>query len=198
MKNITNQNMIEIYNREKLLLENAIKNGNNPYHIFALSTNNINIPESRMVVLRNIQFSPFKIYFNIDIRSPKAYQLKHSDYCTALFYNQERRVQMRFLCKPIIHNQNKVTKKVWSTTPLQSRKCYMGPYTPSKKINEWHPNVPIEYIDRDPELNDSNQGYKHFSHIELIVEKIDVLELHHDGHIRFCIDKKQNMYFVSP
>ena len=33
---------------------------------------------------------------------------------------------------------------------------------------------------------------------ETLMQKIDVLELHHDGHIRFCIDKKQNMYFVSP
>ena len=198
MKNITKQDIIEIYNREKLLLKNAIKNGNDPYHIFSLSTNNENIPESRMIVLRNIQFSPFKIYFNIDIRSPKADQLKHSDYCTALFYNQKRRVQIRFLCKAIIHNQNKVSKKVWNVTPLQSRKCYMGPYHPSIKINEWHPNVPVEYINKDPELDDSNQGYRYFSHVELTVEKIDILELHHDGHIRFYIDKNQNMNFLSP
>jgi len=198
MKSITKKNLVEIYNREKLFLNNAIKNGNDPYHIFSLSTINKNFSDSRMVVLRNIDMSPLKIYFNIDKRSPKAKQLSDSKYCTALFYNQQRRVQLRLKCSIVIHNNNLISKKIWSKTPLQSKKCYMGPYKPSQELQKWHPNVPIKYIDKDPKLSDSIKGYKNFLHIELVVNKIDILELHYDGHIRFQVDENEKMFFISP
>ena len=74
----------------------------------------------------------------------------------------------------------------------------MGPYKPSQELQKWHPNVPIKYIDKDPELSDSIKGYKNFLHIELVVNKIDILELHYDGHIRFQVDENEKMFFISP
>jgi len=74
----------------------------------------------------------------------------------------------------------------------------MGPYNPSEKIDAWHPNIPLEYLEKDPDIKDSSNGYKNFSHIELAVQTIDILELHYDGHIRFTVDKNDKMNFLSP
>ena len=106
MKLINKKKAFSIYNREKHLLKDAINNGDESYHILSISTINNDFSDSRMVVLRNIKIIPFKIFFNIDIRSPKAQQLANSKYCTALFYNQKRRIQIRLKSSIIIHNNN--------------------------------------------------------------------------------------------
>ena len=72
--------------------------------------------------------------------------------------------------------QNNISAKVWSNTALQSRKCYMGPYNPSEALDEWHPNIPLEYLKTDPEREHSEQGYANFVHIELKIVELDVLE----------------------
>ena len=198
MKQIKKEDIIKIYEQEKSFLKDGIKNGKNPYHIFTLSTINNDFADSRMVVLRNIKLLPLKIYFNIDSRSPKAKQLAMKNDCTALFYDSKRRVQIRCKCTADIHNNNSISKDIWDKTAQQSRKCYMGPYEPSIKLDSWHPNIPEKYLDKDPEVQDSEQGYKNFSHIELTIIELDILQLHYSGHIRFKVNNQDQINFISP
>ena len=188
----------KLYKAELKYLKDAVKDGKSLYHTFALSSLSNNFPESRTVVLRSIATDPLKIYFNADYRSPKVQQLVKSHNCTALFYDVHRRVQIRFKCQAIIHYQNEKSQKIWDTTALQSRKCYMGPFSPSQKLDEWHPNIPKEYLKTDPEKKHSEDGYINFCHIELEVLESDILYLYHDGHIRFKYDNQNNAYYVSP
>ena len=44
----------------------------------------------------------------------------------------------------------------------------------------------------------SAKGYKNFSHVELKVVETDILELHHDGHIRFKVNDDEKIFFLSP
>jgi pyridoxamine 5'-phosphate oxidase len=190
--------IIEIYNNELDKLKNAIKDGKSLYHTFTLSSINNNFPESRTIVLRNVSINPFKIYFNTDYRSPKIQQLINQSDCSALFYDIKSRIQIRLKCKAYIHYQNSLSNQIWKKTQLQSRKCYMGPYAPSKPLDDWHPNIPLEYSKKDPDKNKSEEGYINFAHIELVVIETDVLKLHHDGHMRFKYDNKNNAYYISP
>ena len=105
---------------------------------------------------------------------------------------------MRFKCEAFLHYQNDMSAKIWDNTALQSRKCYMGPYSPSKPLDEWHPNIPLEYLKKDPSEEHSKDGYINFIHIELKVSEIDVLELHHDGHIRFTTKNGKDLYYIAP
>ena len=188
----------KIYHNELNNLKKAVKDGKSMYHTFTLCSMNNNFPESRTVVLRNINIDPFKIYFNADYRSPKVKQLLSNNLCSALFYNIQLRTQIRLICNPIIHYNNNLAKKVWDKTVLQSRKCYMGPYAPSKRLKKWHPNIPLEYLKTDPDKTHSEHGYINFTHIELEIIQTDILQLHHDGHIRFQYDNKDKTYYVSP
>ena len=92
---------------------------------------------------------------------------------------------------------NDISKIAWDKTALQSRKCYMAPFDPSSRIESWHPNIPIDCIDRDPTKDESNLGYNNFMHIELNIIKADILELHYDGHIRFEVLKNNEINFLS-
>ena len=180
------------FNEELKYLKEAVKNSKNPFHFFTLSTINKTFPESRTIVLRNIVKSPFKLFFNADIRSNKISQLKINPTASILFYDNKRKIQLRLMVAAVLHADNKLSKSIWNKTPLQSRKCYMAPYIPSTKLDNWHPNIPIEYLKKDPEKNDSESGYANFCAVELIVEAVDIIELHHNGHIRFKIDLIKN------
>ena len=199
LKKINMKDLLEIELREFKYLIEGINNSKNPYHFFYLSTSNNNKPQNRTIVLRNVDVDKSSIYFNADYRSPKTKQLIKNTNCSALFYDNKRKVQLRFNCESKIHYDNNISKSVWENTPLQSRKCYMGPYEPSMLIDEYHPNIPLEYLKKDPDEKDSNKGYKNFCHFELNIKNIDFLELHHDGHIRFSRNiEKNQMNYVSP
>ena len=187
-----------IINEEINCLTKAIKDGKNPYHMFSLATINNNKAEVRTVVLREVDTTPLKIYFNADYRSPKVAQLNDSPLCSALFYDIERRIQLRLSCLAIIHYNSKISKKIWDKTALQSKKCYMGSYAPSTRLEDWDPNIPLKYLKKDPELEDSKKGYKNFAHIELEIIDLEVLQLRHDGHIRCGFNNKKEYFFISP
>ena len=73
----------------------------------------------------------------------------------------------------------------------------MGPYSPSKPLDKWHPNIPLEYLKTDPDKEHSQYGYVNFVHIELKVFELDILELHHDGHIRFKGTNIDDLQYTS-
>ena len=56
----------------------------------------------------------------------------------------------------------------------------------------------IEYLKKDPQKKDSESGYDNFTVVKIIINNLDILELHHDGHIRFNVDSDKNFTFVAP
>ena len=198
MKKITESRIRSIYDREINFLKDGILNISNPYHFFCLSTVKGTAVSSRTVVLRNIEANDLSIYFNADYRSPKVKHLLSNSDCSALFYDNKRKMQLRASCQSIINYKNNLSKQVWESTPLQSRKCYMGRYSPSQDLKEWQPNIPIKYLKKDPDKQDSDSGYANFTVVKLEVSSLDILELHHDGHIRYKVDSNGNYTFVAP
>ena len=198
MKKISKIHLKKIFKREIKFLINGITDISNPYHFFYLSTKTKKNIVSRTIVLRNLDENPLAIYFNVDYRSPKVKQLISNNLCSVLFYDNKRKIQLRANCEAFINYNNNISKKIWIKTPLQSRKCYMGKYAPSINLKEWHPNIPIEYLKKDPQKKDSESGYDNFTVVKIIINNLDILELHHDGHIRFNVDSDKNFTFVAP
>ena len=194
---LDNSDIKNIFKSEIDFLKDGIKNSKNPYHTFTLSTLDKESPQSRTVVLRNLETDPLKIFFNADYRSPKIKQLINNPLCSALFYDINRRVQIRMNCSSTINYKNNISAKIWDKTALQSRKCYMGPHTPSTTLDTYHPNIPLEYAKKDPDKANSEEGYEHFVHVELSIIDLDILQLHHDGHIRFKVAGK-DLSYVAP
>tara|TARA_Y100000590_G_C15555552_1_gene952663 strand:+ start:567 stop:1163 length:597 start_codon:yes stop_codon:yes gene_type:complete len=198
MKKISKSDLNRIFKRELKFLSDGILNISNPYHFFYLSTLKNENATSRTIVLRDVKQNPLSIYFNADYRSPKIKQLESNSKCSALFYDNKRKIQIRSDCEAIINHKNNISKKIWKATPLQSRKCYMGEYAPSQNLKEWHPNIPLEYLKKDPEKSDSESGYDNFTVVKLNINHLDILELHHDGHIRFSVDSSEKLSFITP
>ena len=198
MKSISITHIKKIFKREVEFLIDGVSNVSNPYHFLCLSTLDSQEVKSRTVILRNVQESPLTLYFNADYRSPKVKQMLKHHSCSVLLYDQKRKMQLRADCQVMIHHHNSVSKEIWNNTPLQSRKCYMGELNPSDTLDNWNPNVPTKYLKKDPDKLSSESGYENFTAIQLIVQYLDVLELHHDGHVRFGVDSKGQFVFLAP
>tara|TARA_Y100000590_G_scaffold83493_1_gene93085 strand:+ start:267 stop:869 length:603 start_codon:yes stop_codon:yes gene_type:complete len=197
LKKINIHDLENIYNRENDYIIDGIKDSKNPYHFFTLATLNNITPQSRTIVLRDYDVNSKTISFNADYRSPKIKQLLKNKECAVLFYDNSRKIQIRFDCLATIFYNDTKSKQAWDKTQLQSRKCYMGVYTPSIVLDEYNPNIPIKYLKRDPDENDSHAGYKNFAFIKLQIQSSDILELHHDGHIRFKVDSNNKFSFIA-
>lgn len=200
MKNKKNEKfeIDKILSREFSELKKSLGNAKHQYHSFCFSTINSNAPSIRTVILRD--FNKKALLFNSDIRSNKIQDIYNNPKVSALFYDKDRRVQLRITGNAEINHQNDISKKIWSKVDLQSRKCYMGPFSPGEKLDDWAPNLPLNYLEKDPSKKDSESGYQNFCSIVFKIDSVEVLELHYDGHIRFMIEYKKNKkikYFVA-
>ena len=188
MKNKKNQKieLEKILDREFKELKKSLKNARHQYHSFYFSTINSNKPSARTVILRDLNDN--LLFFNSDIRSSKIQDIYSNPQVSALFYDKERGVQLRINGTAKVNHGNEFARKVWSNVSLQSRKCYMGPFKPGVRLNEWIPNLPEKYLKSDPKIEDSQSGFLNFCSIEISIITLEVLELHYDGHIRFIVD----------
>ena len=194
---VSMSHMNQIFERELGELKKSLKNAKHQYHSFCLSTSNSENPSSRTVILRD--FNENKLLFNSDIRSSKVSDISSNPKISALFYDKDRGVQLRIFGIATVNIDNEFTKKIWSNVSLQSRKCYMGPYVPGSRLEEWGPNLPKKYLKSDPTREDSQSGFSNFCSIEISILSLEVLELHFDGHIRFMVDynSDKEMYFIA-
>ena len=55
----------------------------------------------------------------------------------------------------------------------------------------------IAMAKKDPDRANSEKGYVNFVHVELSIIDLDILQLHHDGHIRFQV-VGEDLSYVAP
>ena len=92
----------------------------------------------------------------------RRWALKTNTNFSALLYNQEKKVQLRFSGTVQILHKDASTKKRWKGISNSSRRCYLGPYDPSSVIMENHPNIPDAFRFGDPKIEQTEEGFKNF------------------------------------
>jgi len=153
------------------------------YHSFVLSTISSNGPDSRTVILRAFDEDKPAIWFHSDRRSKKILHLKKNEKVSALFYDKSRKIQLRINGLAYIEEDIKNNKRIWESMKPESKICYMGPYAPSQRINQFEPNT-LEKSAHNLNEEDENLGLSRFCRIRIKIKKIDWLKLDYKGHQR--------------
>ena len=190
-----------IYNEIVDLMENAISESAHPYRTFSLASVDDKSPKVRTVVLRDFSKKNNYFEFHSDIRSPKLAELKNNNNFSALFYSSQTKVQIRFNGKTKVFYDCSETKKRWEQVTPSSKRCYMGPYSPSEPLSEYHPNIPESVQFKNPSDKESLIGYKNFVIVRCYFDKVDYLKLKYSGHFRcnFVLSKaKINAEWIAP
>ena len=165
-----------------------------PFHIFSISTVEKNKPDSRNVVLRSLDNKNNSITFHTDKRSSKIKQFFNNKNVCALFYDQPNKIQIRMHGEiSLVKNQDEIKNK-WSKLQYMSKLCYINKFSPGDLLRD-----PKEYFSENPPPDVVDTGIENFAIVNVNINSIDWLNLHHQGHERLIIDFKNNeSKWVSP
>ena len=176
----------------------GIQKAKHDYHSFVLSTSSSNDPDSRTVILRTFDEHKPAIWIHSDKRSKKMLHIKKEERVSALFYDKSRKIQLRINGLAHIEDDIKSNKRIWEAMRPESKICYMGPYAPSHKINQFEPNI-LEKSAHNLNEEDENLGQSRFCRIGIKIKKIDWLKLDYKGHQRleFQFDKEIKAQWIA-
>ncbi len=172
----------------KVILDNlhssfrrASSESNHPFRFFTVSTVSTEdqIPEIRMVVLRRFT-ADWTLRFFTDYRSSKVVQVRHNPSASLLFWEDEKKVQVRIQATAQVHHANSITDEEWKTVESESRVSYTTKHAPGVEIP--HPKEGHILADKHSD--------KHFSVIDLNPFSIKVLQLKRDGHLALQFTRK--------
>jgi 3-hydroxyisobutyrate dehydrogenase len=171
--------------------------GKEPFHTFVLATRSEMGVDLRTVVLRKVNEEERLIYFHTDIRASKVEQLGFTDDTAILFYDPNRRIQIRIKAKAAFHTDDAIADSIWTETRLSARKYYLSQKPPGAVLNNCYDSLPQHLHGFDPEKEESENGRANFLVVSLKISQMDWLFLCSQGHKRAMIDYVEGDYKAS-
>ena len=155
------------------LLAEGVCDAKSPFHTPALATLADTGPQVRTVVLRHADPQMRQIGCHTDWRSSKCREIENDNRVSWLFYDRERKIQLRLAGSVTLNKDDEYALKRWKYSSNSSRKCYASPHAPGTPLDE----PPAAAI--DPE-----SGWRNFSVLLCSVQVMDWLFLSATGHRR--------------
>ena len=172
-------------------IQKAIKDGKHEYHCFYLATIDNKAPKIRTVVLRALNKNKNTLSFHTDLRSDKVKEIQLNRNVSALFYDKKRRIQIRIRGNAQLDENSNRLKKIWSSMRPESKLCYMGPFAPGEKLDQFQPNLP-KHNAQNITTQNNKKGYENFCRVTIHLESLDWLKLEHSGHQRIYFSFNEN------
>jgi 3-hydroxyisobutyrate dehydrogenase len=186
------EDLAEIQNKYWSMLEDAVTNRSSPFRIPVFMCSNNDEIDGRIVVLRKSDRENNLLQFHTDLRSPKVDILYNNNKASLLFYDKEKKIQLRVKVECKINNQNSVTEASWKKTQHISRRCYLTDSPPGTISENPTSGMISKLEDFDYTMEQSEDGYKNFTVIKCYIKSIEWLYLAAKGHRRAKFDIKNN------
>ena len=181
-KSMNQYNLKGIYEEIWDYLDVAVKDRKSGFHTFSLATISNGYPDNRTVVLRGCCKKTMKLSFHTNNFSNKIIDISAEHNVSALFYDKEKKIQIRIAGIANINNDNSYCKEKWENMSNQSKECYFQNINPGKTVGN-----PDQI-----KTEKRNEMSKSFSIIDIKVIKIDWLLLSASGHTRVKFTKENN------
>ena len=160
-------------------IRTAIKGRDDDLHILNLVTiDKKNIPNTRNVVIRDFSEENLTIRFHTDKRSSKISDIKNNNKISLLGYERKDKLQIRFDTEATILDSDEFLLDIWKSMYPMSRECYRVIESPGSKIKS------LEDIKFEEEDDQGLNGFENFVAVSCDIQSIEVLYLHHAGHLR--------------
>jgi pyridoxine/pyridoxamine 5'-phosphate oxidase len=138
-------------------------------------------PQLRTLVLRKSDADRRSLRFYTDRRSAKWPALTRGDRFTALFYDPKQQWQVVAEGQPRLL-EDALSDQVWRNLPVHGRAAYASVPHPGTPLETGGDGLPAGFFDF--ELPDTDYARANFAAFELVVESLEVLQLHREGHRR--------------
>lgn len=137
-------------------------------------------PHARIVVLREFHQETAFIYTNA--RTQKVTDLRQNPACSLLFFDKEERLQLRAEATAAIHLRDATCEQHWTALNQRQRGEYQATGAPGNP--HFHDGDAI-----NPSL-----GMAHFAVLKLAINRLDVVQLTRQAHIRHIFMKKTGQW----
>ncbi|MBJ65375.1 MAG: hypothetical protein CML97_02605 [Rhodobiaceae bacterium] len=160
-------------------IRTAIKGRDDDLHILNLVTiDKKNIPNTRNIVIRDFSEKKLTIRFHTDKRSSKISDIQNNNKISLLGYERKDRLQIRFDAEATIIDSDEFLLDIWKSMYPMSRECYRVIESPGSKIKS------LEDIKFEEDDDQGLNGFENFVAVSCDIQSIEVLYLHHAGHLR--------------
>ena len=173
----------------------GVKDRKSDFHLLTLSTvDEYDQPQARTIVMRDFNSEKRTIRFHTDSRSKKFYDISNNNNVSLLAYDNIDKLQIRMQCEAKIYHSKEVLSDIWRKMNISSKECYSIKNSPGEIINSpFH----LDYYTN----NDDKKSFNNFAVVICEIKNIDLLFLHHEGHIRInynWINKRFKGQWVIP
>lgn len=140
-------------------------------------------PTQRTVVLRRADADERALAFHTDLRSDKVETLREDADVSFHHWNPERMMQFRLRGAGELHVDDPVADEIWEAESEQSREHYRKAGAPGSGVDRprsTHPSTDDVEAPEEPRSK--------FAAVRCIIESVDWLHLHPEGHYRAQFD----------
>lgn len=159
------------------LIEEGARRPESPFHLPVLGTVRNGTSELRTVVLREAHAAGRRLICYADARSPKVADLGANPAATWLFYDPDRRVQVRAHGGAGLHTTDAIADRHWDRVPAEARWLYQMEAPAGTPL----PAAAAADLSAVPGQSD---GRANFAVITTRIEALDWLYLDRRGHRR--------------
>ncbi len=161
------------------LLQDGARRAGNPFHTGCLATMSHDGPSQRTVVLRHVTPTQRLVACHTDRRSTKVHELLEDPRASWLFYDTQRKLQVRLAGAITLHTDDTFADACWAGLAPRSRACYHTTWTPGQSTSA-PPAAPSSITNAAEEQNARGQ----FVVVACRVTFLDWLSLSAGGHRR--------------
>ncbi|WP_263786413.1 pyridoxamine 5'-phosphate oxidase family protein [Salinibacter grassmerensis] len=165
-------------------LEMAAEDPGHPYRQLTFGTVHEKTPDLRTVVLRAAGADTRELQFHSDRRSRKVEALRENDQIAWHAWDTESLEQIRLHGTATVHTDDEVATALWESQSPGSLSVYPRPTAPGTSIDAPEDKLRPEAKTDPITEEDVASGRQYFAAIRTVIDRVEWLHLHPDGHYR--------------
>lgn len=152
-------------------------------------------PSMRTVVLRDADPAARRLRFHTDTRSDKIAEMRANPAVGLLFYDADRKIQLRIDGCAKVHRGDAMAETAWAASRTFSRACYLASVAPGTCVAR--PPDAAHYDE-----NEDDAAFENFCAVTIDVKRFEWLHLAANGHQRARFswnpDGSVSMSWIAP
>lgn len=181
MKRLTDLN--DVLDRVWGQFEVAADDPGHPFRTLTFGTAKEDVPHLRTVVLRDADSDTRQLAFHSDRRAQKIADIDANERVSWLGWAPETSEQVRLHGTATVHTDDDVADAYWAAEDPASLAVYIRSDEPGTPLDA--PGGGGQMVEEgDVSRADVEAGRAHFALVRTVIDKIDWLHLHADGHYR--------------
>ncbi len=174
-------------------MERAAEDSRSPFRILTFGTVQGDQPQLRSVVLRAAARTERRLSFHSDRRAEKIKAIQACDRIAWHGWDPDTSEQIRLQGTATIHTDDAVADEMWATQDPSALALYPHPATPGAPLDAPDDGLQDSVKEEPITRADVADGRQYFAVVRTVIDTIDWLHLHPEGHYRarFQLDPEQ-------